>query len=354
MCPLHNKPVCCIINDTSYEPHHGSMTVMKNLKEQLRIYFLIKQSFPIHYKPENISNLKEKLSDVDVIIVNGEGTIHDSQKTAEQLLDFVKLCYSFNKNIYLINSTLFNNNKETMIKLKYFTNIFVRDKASLSVLKKHKINGYYVPDLVFLKSKSLKPLFQKDSKIIVNDSILSEVTNELFNIYQKNKIKFKYIPMLSLFRPNENKYKLKITRIVRYIRHIFIIFFYQLFNYNKNYFLSYKNYSYYPFNFITELNKSSGVITGRYHTVCMALKLNIPFLYVSSNTRKIEDLLSDVGFKRNRSINLKHYKDLEFLRIPSYNEEEHKLLFNFLKQSDNKIKEMFTKIYNKTLLTINL
>ena len=41
-------------------------------------------------------------------------------------------------------------------------------------------------------------------------------------------------------------------------------------------------------------------MTGRYHTVCMCLKFQIPFLYITSNTNKIEMLLKDIGLKNSR------------------------------------------------------
>jgi polysaccharide pyruvyl transferase WcaK-like protein len=45
---------------------------------------------------------------------------------------------------------------------------------------------------------------------------------------------------------------------------------------------------------------SAGVVTARFHSVCLCIGLGVPFVAVSSNTPKIEALLEDSGLDVGR------------------------------------------------------
>ena len=94
-------------------------------------------------------------------MANGEGTLHDNQKTAIDLLNFATYCSTLNVNIFLINATIVNNNTETLRKLKCFKGIYVRDKESQKILANNHILSIYCPDLVFLISNNLKTILKK-------------------------------------------------------------------------------------------------------------------------------------------------------------------------------------------------
>jgi polysaccharide pyruvyl transferase WcaK-like protein len=44
------------------------------------------------------------------------------------------------------------------------------------------------------------------------------------------------------------------------------------------------------------------LVTARYHALCFALQLNIPFLAIESNTFKIQGLLKDIGIDNFRFV----------------------------------------------------
>ena len=158
---------CVIFNDTSFEYHHGSICVMDVLKSKLKENFNIIKTFPC-YEFDDASNvdkyfkknIQKYLISIDIIIVNGEGTIHDDQSRALKLLKVINNCKKINKDIILLNCSIENMTNESLNYLRQINKIFVRDLQTLNYLSKNNIKSEYVPDLIFSisynKQKKLK------------------------------------------------------------------------------------------------------------------------------------------------------------------------------------------------------
>lgn len=80
-----------ILNDTSIgSDHFGCMRVMRNLRKALSERNIeVVSTIPVGISWKNFPGIYEIINSVDLIIINGEGTIHNGRKKAEDLLSIV-------------------------------------------------------------------------------------------------------------------------------------------------------------------------------------------------------------------------------------------------------------------------
>jgi hypothetical protein len=127
-----------IVNDTSSAGHFGCELTMQVLNEQiLKRGAEIVGSVPFHKDPRDYSEL---LAQADLVIVNGEGTLHHGHKHW-----LIRLGREYPS--VLINAVYQANPNDAA--LKEFKYISVRESMSAAALKEHGIEAEIVPDLVF-------------------------------------------------------------------------------------------------------------------------------------------------------------------------------------------------------------
>jgi polysaccharide pyruvyl transferase WcaK-like protein len=94
------------------------------------------------------------------------------------------------------------------------------------------------------------------------------------------------------------------------------------------------------------------VISGRFHGVCLCLKVGVPFLAVRSNTYKIEGLLEDAGFAdRLVSIDALADRDMsvQLLKAASdWSEADEQNRRQYIKFAEGSICACFDKIASTT------
>ena len=160
-----------IINDTSSECHHGCDLVMKNIKNILFKYNFDK-IFTIFSGKTLIGNknIINKLKYINLVLINGEGTLNNSQERAKNIIkDLIYLKKYHKLPLVLINSTIYKNNHFIMKNLKLFDLIYVRSNLDKKDLLKYKIKSKVVPDLTFYKFSKLKIKKKNIEKISITD-----------------------------------------------------------------------------------------------------------------------------------------------------------------------------------------
>ncbi len=339
-----------ILNDTRSGLHHGCEVVMQNL-----ILYLqkndqsakIESLFTGQFLTEN--QWKDTLNYIDIVIINGEGTLHDAASYGLFLLTLGHKAKQAGKKVYLINSTWENNPKSWIEYIRDFDAISLRDLKSFNELKNDLSNNiYYAPDLTFFSSNLIKPNFSLIAKkIIINDSVYSNITNELFSY--ANLIKAEYHPITRLLptqksEPGYNKKKLKKLNTYK-ILSILSLNKFKPRRYYQDFTYAIDNTK----DFKQKLLESDLVITGRYHCLCFCLQMHIPVLIVASNTSKTQNLLNDIGLK-NRHIQLeelKKYSIEELYQRAKYSKNELEKLQRF----NTEAKLLQTNILNKLCTT---
>lgn len=183
----------------------------------------------------------------DILIVNGEGSMHDNAKDHKMKLDHIKAAQLAGKPAYLINSVWQNNNRSYDAVLKQIPNIVVREPASQrDLLLNHGIESTVRLDLSYAA-----PLAH-DVKItdFGNDFTITDFYSKDFGGWVRytagGRAKHKYVNM--------------------------------------------KQFSW--SELVQSLKTSKLLITGRHHAAFAACKARIPFVALESNTHKISGFVN--------------------------------------------------------------
>jgi polysaccharide pyruvyl transferase WcaK-like protein len=225
-----------LLNDTSKEFHFGCEMVIQNIKTLCRKYGIdLIGSFDRNSISDTNVELMSKVGACDFIIVNGEGTCHHCAGNALKLL-----CFGEKPKI-LINAVWEKMYFATGI-LDKFWYISVRESRSYNEIRKciPEERVCIVPDLSFYSTGSIRM-----HDIGFSDSVM--------DIRKRFMEENNYFPM-----------QVEATHPDLYA-------------------------------YVNWLKSLDLYITGRFHGVCLAMMLKVPFLAIPSNSHKIEGLLEDCG-----------------------------------------------------------
>jgi polysaccharide pyruvyl transferase WcaK-like protein len=322
-----------VVNDTSFEPHHGSKMVMRNIRKLLKLNGIkIICSNPVG-RDWNKNKIKQKILSSDVVIINGEGTLHHSQQRAIELIRIVKFCKDNKIKVVLINSTFEKNNNEIIDLSRELDLVFVRESYSKNELLKEGINSIVVPDLTFY----LNPKFSNSKKLYYSytDSVKKQLSKELYESYLNCPGKKLFLPPLKLVSYKKS-YNIFIKDHLKfYIIKLLLIFKlelpYEMVRYNH--FISNTN------KYLKRINDSKLLFTGRFHSLCFSILTKTPFLCLKSNSYKIEGLLTDINMSHRLVDNPKMTA-----RNFDFTNEEIVLLENYVDDGRKKIEYMFRTI----------
>ena len=314
-----------VLNDTRSGLHHGCEVVMQNLFNTINKYNSDVQIASL-FTGQNITKEAwiECLKEIDKVIINGEGTLHDGASYGKFLLELGYIAKQQGKQVYLINTTWQNNPSEWLSYIQNFNAISLRDQESFNTLYNANINNiFYAPDLTFnsIHTKKIKTE-RLPTSIIINDSIFSQISDQLFSFAKKHQSN--YNPITKKLPQNKNQpgYNLKKTKKLRLYKLLSLLTF--------NYFEPRRYYQDFLYciddtiEFKSKLLHSDLVITGRYHCLCFCLQMQIPVLIISSNTNKTFNLIEDIGLK-NRHItttDLKNRSLDQLYQMACYTEQE--------------------------------
>jgi len=213
------------------------------------------------------------LKENDLILLNGEGTLHDDRSRALALLHTIHLAKKYGLKTVLYNA-LWSNNPSGLKYIPDFDLIFCRDSSSAQEIRHHHSGTHVttVLDMIFSTTFDNNP--NKKESVLITDAVKKRKSIPLAKFAINNN--FIFCPMGSNFFD-----AVKSSPILRWKLK-------QKSAYHHNQLDS-------PTSYIRKILNSSGVITGRFHTACLALLLETPVFSLSSNTRKIENLYTDLG-----------------------------------------------------------
>lgn len=295
------NPIQAIIfNDTRPAIHFGCERVMDNL------LLLLQQSNiePIHLHStfdfwENQTHwVKEKIQACDIVIVNGEGSIHHANAKAASLSSIGPLAKSLGKPAILLNATLYQNNQDIYKNIAVYDAVYVRDAYSASEFAAYGGTARYAPDLTFFTDISSSKNFEDTGcatdtlQILVGESVLKNTTSQLTQLAQKNNYQQLHIH-------HDNTPKLSIDR------------------------------------HWDSMRSADLIITGRFHTVCFCINMGIPFVALESNTNKISNLLNDCFQSTRRLLTHTQIADTDWQAFAIWTAFEKKSISDF-KNSNQK------------------
>ncbi len=329
-----------ILNDTSYEYHHGCETVIANIKKLLRQHQIaVTATNPVNVDWRENPGLQAKMAEADLILVNGEGSLHHARPRAARLIAVAEHARrNWRISTILINTTCQENGPGLTDKMKFFTRIYVRESFSQKELEKASIPSRVVPDMSFYTRYDLGKKPATREKIGVTDSVSQEISEYLYELSRRRN--YLYLPTLSDVKLRGNGANLipyiiyqagKRLDYIRFraggrLKHKKIKRFFYLKNYRE---------------YIQTLAGLRFLITGRFHALCFALKTSTPFIAIPSNSFKMESLIHDIGLEKTR---IQTTTGLETAVFTDFSRSEQEKIRHYVASAPAKIEEMFKEI----------
>jgi len=164
-----------LLNDTRVDLHHGCDRVWQSLVLNCaNVGIEIITTAPAHVDWRENHIFMQAFETADLVIVNGEGTIHHDKRSGDYLLDAGRLARQLGIPAALINCTWEGNGPEFEKKLMDFSLVSVRETLSENEIASKNIKPMVVPDLSLegldWKNNSLKKIGFSDS--VVRQDIL--------------------------------------------------------------------------------------------------------------------------------------------------------------------------------------
>jgi len=332
-----------IINDTSYKPHHGCETVVSNI-----IYLLHKRGIEtIATNPVGVSweskSFIHQMKNADIIIVNGEGTLHHAENRVKDLAKIGKYAKeTLSKPIVLLNTIYQDNGPEIGLYMKYFDLIFVRESYSQKELDAIGVVSQVVPDMTFYSTYDLTNKHIA-SDIGVSDSVYSPVSKKLYKLAMNYH--YRFLPALSVPKINKFKYFSSFFKIFRFKINIWIKMILLKLKIPLTY--KQKRSLYFMEHYTDYINTVADLklfISGRFHSLCFALKTMTPFIAIRSNSHKIEGMLADIGIGYERILEFDDIEECELKKYTEWSDDESIKIHQYINEAPLKIEEMFDKI----------
>ena len=308
-----------ILNDTTRDLGHiGCCMVINNIcsickKNNVDVIYKDRICYNNIDEDEFLSNIKK----VDVVLLNGEGTLHDN--VGDVWFKKALIAKNLGKKVFLINSVWQNNNVSKKY-LDVFDAISVRESFSYEdIIKDRSSDVFCVPDMSFYSF----PFLEKKSgnnynKTIFIDSTIKNITTLLIMYSYK-----KQTDMLFMYEKNKNRFK-------RYWKNRLLNFYY-----GKN------------FEILDSYEKilwSDKVVSGRYHADCLAMMIGVPALGIISNTWKVDGLFHDADLEEYvlKDIDILEQRINAFMQTKPVLWKDKSQEYSFI--AEKKIKEFFKLI----------
>ncbi len=262
-----------LINDTSQECHLGCVQVINNIEKLCEANLInIFARYTRHHIADNVRrDLKENIKKADIIIINGEGSLHHHPRRNTRWFPIFLKMIPDKKKTVLIN-TLWQDMGKLGEDIKYLDKLnLISVRESLSY--KNLLSIYPYPDKVLLIPDLIFATEIEEMKIGYGDS----VHHKIKDILKKKK---NFLPLSYIDRGHYNEIrKVALPSLQAYI------------------------------NWLKSLDL---YVTGRFHGVCISALAGIPFLALTSNSHKIEGILKDMNCQE---LLIKSLKEVEKKKV---------------------------------------
>lgn len=290
-----------LLNDTSFSAHHGSRCVVAAIRRGLaRRGIEIIASTPAGARWEDSQPLLQGLERSDLIIINGEGTLHHGAPAGELLLRIVDHPLRRDRPIALINTLWQDNPAAWQPLLRLINLIVVRDGRSQRALNTLGMNVDLCPDLSLSHVWTKAPCQRDAARLAFGDSVYRDVSQSLLQAYRDHRGPRIYLPIRSRRRHDDTDRPLTLRGRLDNARHALRARGQSLRDPNRLMLETAAEYT-------RHLARCGLHLTGRYHAVCLSIATGTPFVAVASNSQKIEALIEDVGLNPKRvSTSVRH------------------------------------------------
>ncbi len=326
-----------LLNDTDIDGSHiGCMRVKENLKR-----LFAKHNMQLVHSVKCGANVSDHdieaiFKATDLVVINGEGTIHHGRPKAEALLTWAAKAQSMGINTALINCLYQDNPQSWGAYLSDLSVIATRDSKSSDEVRKAANRD--VVTLGDLSMYATPPRFDETERkwISISDSISKSKSLRLEKLaieIARHNADLVYAPIFTGhgYKSYNANTKTKLTRLIKGRR-------------AKGLPASLVRTFDTPNQYIEHLGQSKLAITGRFHTVCLSVMTRTPFIAVTSNSWKIESLIRDIGLSERRLIPLEDLSPSLLTQNWDYSTEERDAIDHFLDTNTNATDALFRQL----------
>ncbi len=297
---MHNS-VCSkemtavVVNDTSVDRHYGCFSVMSAISELLSRYgFNVSLYWPAHTDWKGSAAFDNAVSSADVVIVNGEGTIHHDRISGLRLLEIGSYVRSKGTPVALINAGWESNSAHFSELLKDFDLISARDTKSAELMRANGDSVRVVPDLSFWFAQTFYGSFNLEEfrgghvgftdsvdrfKSLFLDDIRGQCGGQTVPITYCQRGFWAWLRFLrgGVALKSDCFRLMTLSRLLK-LRHA-------LWSAGSPDFD----------RFIKKMASFDLIVSGRFHSCTLAIAIGVPLVAIPSNTSKIASVLSDIG-----------------------------------------------------------
>jgi len=330
-----------VMNDTRGEHHFGCDRVMWTIERLIHARGGIILAFSgVRNDWEADQPFLAQLRDADVILINGEGTLHHGLPDAERLLRVVDHPARRNTPVCIVNA-LFQENPEEWRRFVEKTSIFAtRDSRSAD-----EVQAYHGPQTFQSLDYSLYedpgpivPLPERALNDVIGDSVSKRTTQKLADL-SKGVRDATFIPVMRTIKPSR-PHLLGLHWVAREA---------YVFAHREKFRFSQRNVRFCKdqFDYLGCLRRARRHLTGRFHALCLSLLTETPVAALPSNSWKNEQLIADIGLNPDRIVSWDEIDSADPLAVVSeFSDQERVNLRAALARSRESIDATFDAIFD--------
>jgi hypothetical protein len=323
------RPRAVLLNDTSARFHHGCSRVMRLLVRGLEdVGIEIAARSPARADWAKDEAFLAAIRSAQVVVINGEGTLHDGAPLGARLLSVLDHPDARGKPVALVNALWERNPPEWDRWLRELALASARDSGSAEAMAGVRGGSRWVPDLSLSAVGEIVSVARHG--IVVGDSVRFETRQRLARSAQR--LGATYVPTKTLRHP---AWEWPTARRLLWRA------------YNGVWTGRVPRFGM-PDDemaYLTRLGRAEAHVTGRFHAVCLSFLTGTPVLAVASRTSKIERLLRDAGLGDGRLLSPEALESLTLIeaRRP-WEPEEREAIAEFLLRAREGAQALFAEI----------
>ena len=308
-----------LFNDTSSSGHFGCDAVIKTIEDSVtQRGGKIVYRHPVGRGWEEDADALAAIETADVVLVNGEGSIHHSSERAASLAGIGPYCRKHGIPGFLVNCTVQSNSERIMRDIGDFSGVWARESYSVKEMELFGIKASLCPDFSLYQSM---PHWSPERKNPVFVDSVNKRDNQKVEAWAA-KASGIFVTM-----------KKGGGGCARYYpRRSFLRRFFSRVPTAGAGLCSIADFS----SFGSFLASAPYVVTGRFHAFCFCLRAGVPVFVISSNTWKSEALLFDVGINRERLVTT-----APSTASPGYSDQELRRINEYLATAEASIDDLF-------------
>ncbi|MFU8877457.1 MAG: polysaccharide pyruvyl transferase family protein [Wenzhouxiangellaceae bacterium] len=285
-----------MLNDTAHgSAHHGCRCVMDNIKRSvLAAGLTIAATFPVR-TPATDPALRAAIRAADLVIINGEGSLHHGRPAGQCLIDAAAFARFAGRPVVLINALYQDNPGSWDAVISGLDAIWARDRQSAAELSRAAGRPIACSGELALCTDPPTPApHQVRRGVIVGDSFYGWRSWQLYRasgrLRRHKPARIVPIQRYPSGRPGAHRNS--------FPRHLRALFWREIYRRSRRVDTRVDSLP----TYLAALADAGLSVTGRYHAVCLSLLAGTPLVALDSNSWKIRALLEDAGLDRRRLI----------------------------------------------------